>query len=56
MKNYDKDVVTRRFRQRRMARKSATNKGADKLINLFFLLFAVGAVVLLAFLAISFLG
>ena len=53
MEKYDKDVVARRFRARRKARKGA-DPGSDKLLNFFFLFFALGAVILLAVLALLF--
>lgn len=48
MKKYDKDVIEKRFRERRRARKRDSAKGVDRAIELFLLVFAIGAVIVAA--------
>ena len=49
MKKYDKTVIQRRMERRR-------GQGSDRMLNLFLMLFTVGAVILAIAIFIAFMG
>ncbi len=55
MRKYDKTVVSKRLRERRLARERKPGQGFEKWLNLFMGIFAVGAVLVLALVVMSLL-